>query len=1292
LYNAADLPLLATGDIPAGDMITETHIRQWADRGEAKLLLPILVRRLVRETTPSLSSLRFPGNDAVALPGVDGETMADVSTPWVPSGIAFWEMGCDQTASKKATSDYEKRLCQLEAETRQVGAFVFVTPRRWPGKDKWLKERRARRDWAEVYAWDAVDIETWLEEAPATSLWLAERLGLARPGLASPEDWYRGWASAATPSIPTRLVAERRGRMGETFVQKLRDGDRTIPIVADSRQEAVAFSIATLLQAGVDDLLDRMLVVTSPDAVPSAGTGPKPIIVIDLPHDKEPALGDRNRFQIVRPMAKGQVATHEHLELPHVGAETFREALEEAGLSRDEASRKALEVGHSVTVLRRRLSDDPSVRQPHWARDAATAKALLPHALAGGWVEGERFQDLALLTLLANTSDEDVLRAGRSLSRGEDAPLVRIGNVTVAVSQLDALFALGAHIEPRDLDNFFLLAVDGLGERDPKLDLPEDEWWRANIHGKTRAYSETLLSGLGDTLGILATYGNAICGDRLGINLPCRIDRHVRDLMSNMTPDAWFSIRPHLRALAEAAPVAFLDCIEADLNRPNPPISTIMRCAGDVGLSQECLRTQLLWALEALAWSPKHFSRVAEIMFKLCAFPAEDNYMNKPTNTAAALFRDWVPSTTLGVEERMSILRRLAPTYRLPSIGVCKSLIASSPRFATRTAMPRWLTVEGDYETVTNIDCWNTRRAASGLLLDLAPLKDAEVPLVLDALGDLFPDDFRRLCSEIERWSKDADDQAKALVAKSVRVKRERLEFRLRCSVQDNEGEQENRETLDLLDRLLDQLRPNDPRQRHLWLFEQDYISWPALDRDVVDGKIDHNARYEVVQGERRKALEEIENVHGTDSLYEFTLNLKQPHVAARVLAGAEVPNEQTVRWAARAISDAEWGNQAEKFLAQALFIPDHDVLSDVVAKLQKRGLLSRAEDRSVLGRCLPSMRSGWQLAERLGAEVQIAYWGHAQIHMFDDAPNDEVEFVARRLLQAGRARSAFTAACSDPEKLCSVTWLDILHGIIHGDEPDRAIPDRWHLVRILQLLDTDPDIPDAQIAGVEWPFAALLENYGEGSERPGLAIHRVMMRDPSEFVALLRWLYRRSDNVVEPEMVAMEPEQREVRASMTYHVLHEWSAIPGTQDDGNLDEQFFVSWSEDVMRQAEEIGRLRPALSSLADCLARVAKRCGFDQWLPDIVLQFLDRPDLGELRRSFELGVYNARGVTSRGCFDGGAQERDLAKMYRMLATRQAISYPRVGAMVERIAERYERDAERQDEQAELGERWHP
>lgn len=1266
---------------------TETDIQQWADRTETRSLLPVLVRRLVRETTPNLTAMRFPGNDAVALPGIDGETRADPATLWVADGRAYWEMGCNQNPASKATGDYDKRVADLaEAERKQI-TFVFVTPRRWNRKGTWVTDRRARGDWKDVRVYDAVDIETWLEEAPNTRVWLAEHLGRHQSGLASPDDWYKAWASAASPAIPMRLIADRRGGVADVLLGKLRGGDRTVPIVADSRQEAVAYVVAALTEAGADDLLDRMTVVSSPAAVPGAGTGPKPILLLDLPHDEEPALGDRDRFQIVRPIAKGQLATREHIELPHVGAEVFRQTPQEVGLSRDEAERQAREAGHSVTVLRRRLSDDPAMRAPSWVRDATTARRLLPHALAGGWLEGEHNDDVSILALLADTPEEEVLRARSELSRGEDAPLAHIGNVTVTVSQIDALFAVGPHIEVRDLEHLFLLAAQALGERDPKLDLPEDEWWMANIHGKVRSSSGALLSGLGDTFGILAVYGDAICGRRLGFDLQGRIDRLVRDLLSEMTPDAWISIRRHLRPLAEAAPDAFLDCLEADLARDDVPIAAIMRCVGDAGFSQECLRTDLLWALEALAWSPRYFARAVEVTFQLCAFEAGDNYANTPLNTAKALFCDWVPSTTVEVADRMAVLRRLANVHREPVIEVCKSLIEAGPRFASRTTLPRWLPVEGDYDTVTNLDCWNARREASRLMLDLAPLSADELHAVIDAYNGLHPDDLVRLRDEVTRWAEGAGDAEKAGLAAIVRTERGQLEFRRDRGKADGTDD-----LLATLREMGDALRAGDPRQRHRWLFEQEHITWPALERGEADDLLDFRRRDELIQERRREALQEIAAAYGQDGVYAFALDLERPYIVAQILAGRDAKSCETVYWARRSFLDVASGRQAELFLRQTLYIYDQEKLVDIVGELDRQGLFAEANAQRRLGSALPSFAAGWHIAERMGSDVRTAYWANAQITILRNENDDDAEFVARRLLDAGRSRSAYEAIRYEPKRLRAETWLEILQGIIGGAEPDGPAPDQWNLVRILQHLDNAPEISDAQIAAIEWPFAKGLRSYGDGDDRRIWAIHRIIMRDPSEFIGLIRWLYRRGDDVTEADLEAMDMDQRQLRANMTWHVFHEWDSLPGTRDDGSFDDESFRAWSSAMLRIAEEQARTRPALSVLADCIAHVAKRQGFDDWLPSAVLDFVDRPGLDDLRRALALGVRNARGVTTRGCYDGGQQERELAKRYRELAAHRIGSHPRVAAMLNEIADDYEADGRRHDEEAELGERWHP
>jgi len=483
-------------------IIDETCIRQWADRHGCRGSLPILVRRLIRETTPTLSLLRFPGNEAVDLAGIDGAAESVTATTWVPEGRSVWEMGCNQNPRLKAQADYEKRTSETSDNERAESSFVFVTPRRWNAKNEWLEERRQEGAWASVQAYDAIDLETWLEEAPATSRWLGELVGIAFPGLITPHEWWSRWATACEPPIPMGLVSARRHNEQDTLLSKLRDVEQVIPIQADDRKEAVAFVVASLIEADALDLLDRILVATS-GGIRIPVSPNRLIVIADVDEGQEPDFGDRRGITIIRPYPRGRLDVQDAVSLSHVPSETFRTELEAMGFSRDEAASFALQTGHSVPVLRRQLSSDPEVRRPLWARDRASAKLLLPFALAGSWIEREDMDDEAVLQLLGEFGDGEVERIRDQMLALNDAPIARYGNVNVVVSQLDALFAVGPYIEREDIDRFFQLVPELLGDRDPALDLPRDQWWMADVFGKARRYSGALLSGIGDALCIL---------------------------------------------------------------------------------------------------------------------------------------------------------------------------------------------------------------------------------------------------------------------------------------------------------------------------------------------------------------------------------------------------------------------------------------------------------------------------------------------------------------------------------------------------------------------------------------------------------------------------------------------------------------------------------------------------------------------------------------------------------------------------------------------------------------------
>ncbi len=164
--------------------VTASHIVEWANTHakEAQNELPRLVRRLCF-LAGSTRQLAFPAGNSTYIPGWDGRLFSDQGNAWVPVAASCWEVGCDQQIGSKANGDYRKRTSETEVAERVKTTFVFVTPRRWSRKSSWIKTQRKQAEWADVRAYDADDLEQWLEQSPAVALRFAEELGLLGQGV-----------------------------------------------------------------------------------------------------------------------------------------------------------------------------------------------------------------------------------------------------------------------------------------------------------------------------------------------------------------------------------------------------------------------------------------------------------------------------------------------------------------------------------------------------------------------------------------------------------------------------------------------------------------------------------------------------------------------------------------------------------------------------------------------------------------------------------------------------------------------------------------------------------------------------------------------------------------------------------------------------------------------------------------------------------------------------------------------------------------------------------------------------
>ena len=142
----------------------------------------------------------------------------------------------------KAESDYIARLRTVSPSERAERTFVFVTPRNWPGKVEWAKNKQTAGDWKAVRAFDASDLEQWVEESISGQMWLAEQLAIPVDGFETLDQCWRRWAEASEPKMSPSIFEPSTIAYREKFKRWLENPNKDpFVVTADSKDEALAF-------------------------------------------------------------------------------------------------------------------------------------------------------------------------------------------------------------------------------------------------------------------------------------------------------------------------------------------------------------------------------------------------------------------------------------------------------------------------------------------------------------------------------------------------------------------------------------------------------------------------------------------------------------------------------------------------------------------------------------------------------------------------------------------------------------------------------------------------------------------------------------------------------------------------------------------------------------------------------------------------------------------------------------------------------------------------------------------
>lgn len=1255
-------------------IIKARQIEKWADSHiDARTHLPVFLRRMVHSTSRDLRHVDFPGYDNAQRRGPDGFVEAGAATPWVPEGISYWEFGTDQKPVVKANKDYTARLTSVDPAERAKSSFIFVTPRNWPGKTAWVKQKSETGDWKTVKAFDASDLEQWLEQSVPTQIWLAEQLSLPVSGYETLEQAWSRWANVSAPHLTSEIFASSitayRGKF-KSWLEK--PSDRFFVVAADSSDEALAFLACLFNEKELCPFKDLATVFTSPATIRTLIASSVSFIPIVHSEDAERELADsHSRLHCITFRPRNAVDREVDIALDLLGHETFEKALTAMGIDKGEVDRLARESGRSPTILRRRLSKNAAIRTPTWASNDETAKALVPMALIGAW-HAETQADREIVSYVVDQKYEAIEDQVASLLRFDDSPVWSAGRYRGVASKIDALFAIARMITPEDLGRFFDAAEYVLSESDPALELPEKDRWAAALYGKNRDHSGELRDGICETLVILSVHGNNLFKSRLGLDVEGRVAVLIRKLLTPLTLEKLLSHNHDLPRYAEASPDEFLKIISEDLQRDYPVVFGLLKPVNPGLFGASPSRTGLLWALECLAWKQQNLPRVSLILAQLSRTKINDNWMNKPDACLQAIFRAWMPQTAASVDLRIKVLGMLM--RRFPDVGweIGIEQIKPSSRIGHYNYRPRWRSDASEAgQVVTRGEFYDFNRRTLDLLIAWPSHNEKTFGDLVESLEGMPEEDQTKVWNQIDEWSREAGEAAGAALRERIRL----FAFTQR-SRHRNFGEA----TRDRARGAYKSLRPSDPVIRHGWLFSDQWVEESA--DEIEEEDFDYKKREERIDRLRREAMAEIWTERGFKGFKELLTNsgatVTVGHYIALCIVGVE-PQADFIRRCF--VLDGDIRSKAEWCLQGFLYATE-DQSRDRVLQSVAKG--SSAEECRRLFVCAPFQASTWRLLDDYGDDIRAGYWKDV-FPSWGQRTTAEITEITDRLLEARRPRAAFHAVHFDFKNVETSRLKRLLRDVatVNAEPESHFKLDCHRISNALDSLEGRAGVTRDEMAQLEFLFIEALDNSKHGIPN----LESQLAQSSAFFVQAVALAYKRSDEEEDPPELGIEnSEQRAAIALGAHRLLDQIRKIPGTDENGRIDAAVLAAWLVEVRRLCREYARADIGDQCLGQLLAK-APEGENGTWPCKEVCEAMERIASSEIGKGFHIGARNSRGAYVRG--SGGAQERELVAKYRAWAERLHFDYPYVGGVLEGIAASYEREAGWQDSEATITKR---
>lgn len=1233
--------------IAMNKLITATHLAQWAETKDGQNYLPELVAKLIRSSVSNPNKFRFPSGDSTYLPGWDGILDCSERIYGNIQGLSLWEFGCTEDVKGKANGDYSNRKDNTHGFTPSNSIFVFVTPRRWTQAEEWVNEKKQENFWKDVIVLTAIELEDWLARNYSVAVWLAKKIGMPTNGLSTVELEWEHWSAGENIQLkPTILLGKRRMKIADEIISNL-DAPSIKIIQSQSRTESLAFCLALLLEKGTP-CLDRCIVIKNEQTLTEILDCYEHLIIItDILNVSHRYATSNGHTILYATCIEDQIK--DAIELPPMDRESFIASLQSSGLDYDKSSKLYSKTCGNITILRRELRCENNA--PAWTK-SKSVRDLIPAILIGQWYDNDGSDDVLLFEEFG-INYKQYSTTFIDYSHIEDSPLCHIDNYWKIISPFEALIYLADRITTDDWQHFETVFKLIFEDTNPEA---IERYKSSGLHfwSNKQLFSGRIKDGILNN-AILISWQNSLFP-----NTPKKGDAWINEIVMSILKSSnlewWLSFDHQIPLMAEAAPQVFLDYVQQDLYKSDSIIKELFTVEhkSDVLFGDGVHYTNILFALEKLAWDEHYLSQVTAILFEIVHLKNESNYSNTPINTLSNIYNVWFPQTYVDVDGRNSILNTLSKKYPNNCFELCVKLLKSLRGTVISAPKMKWrLSDKESKDSVTWDELYSGVNNAISILTNTCDMSDEQIINLIDLFGDMNIVSVNRqtIMSFLTNHQAELKNKVKIYEATIKEINHHKSFPNAKWSLPQADIKQ--------LEVFLKVITPENVMDQNIWLFTNEHLDIPEIRLLEVKSYEETHKKILEIRGD---AIRTIQNVFGINGVYEFSQKVQCPKSvgeAYAVICDADGAFENVLL----AYKD---NKVALDFVRgfYAIFLQKNDLtvfinhtksLKEDCTDLLYIPLTSIAIFKDVLA-----------YINSLPKKVQNQYWENVNCWLAFNS-EDETEFVIGKFNEYRRfdcSLQIIELSILHQQQLSSSLIFDTIKGYLSVASTTKV--SQYVLSSIIEHLDKRADVKDDDIVPLEFLCYDILKQYADD-----LRFNKAILTSPELMMDLLTMVYAPESE--EKRQIELEKSDKDIvrfNARLSLNVLYNLDKCPCVDSNGRIDENGLRNYVDKLIELGEKADRKKVVYHTIGHLLANYPESQDFPNTIICSIIQEYDSTDLNQ---GYRIQMFNKRGVTSRPCFSGGFIEKDLSEKYKGYADKIRYFHPVVAKIFDNLSEEY-------------------